>query len=146
MKIYGFSAKWRMLCQHSWYSFLKYAHIGHKRVSWNREQCCRRNFLFSVHEKSFFYFRMQKMGYFVNQLPKICRKIGAIHYSKILDHIYLQITKWLCVKQFPSNSRKKHKFLPIQLEGGQSWTTGASLFSRDFLKKSYLVTQVPISS
>ena len=38
-------------------------------------------------KKSIFIFRMQKMGYFVKQLPKICRKIGALHYLKILDHI-----------------------------------------------------------
>ena len=59
------------------------------------------------------------MGYFVKQLPKICRKIGALHYLKILDHMYLQITEWLCVNQFPSTSRKKDKFMPIQLERGQ---------------------------
>ena len=76
-------------------------------------------FQFPFTEKSFFYFRMRKMGYFVKQLPKICRKIGALHYLKILDHMYLQITKWLCVKQFPSTSRKKDKFMPIQLERGQ---------------------------
>ena len=70
-------------------------------------------------KKSIFIFRMQKMGYFVKQLPKICRKIGALHYLKILYHIYLQITKWLCVKQFPSTSRKKDKFMSIQLERGQ---------------------------
>ena len=76
-------------------------------------------FHFPFTKKSIFYFRMRKMGCFVKQLPKICRKIGALHYLKILDHMYLQITKWLCVKQFPSTSRKKDKFMPIQLEGGQ---------------------------
>ena len=44
-------------------------------------------FHFPFTKKSFFYFRMRKMGYFVKQLPKICRKIGALHYLKILDHI-----------------------------------------------------------
>ena len=44
-------------------------------------------FQFPFTEKSFFYFRMRKMGYFVKQLPNICRKIGALHYLKILDHI-----------------------------------------------------------
>ena len=84
------------------------------------------NFHFPFRKKSFFYFWMRKMGYFVNQLPKICRKIGALNYLKILDHMYLQKTKWLCVKQFPSISRKKDKFMSIQLDRGQIWTIGAS--------------------
>ena len=75
------------------------------------------HFLFT--KKPFFYFQIQKLGYFVKQLPKICRKIGALHYLKILDHMYLQITKWLCVKKIPSISRKKDKFMQIQLERGQ---------------------------
>ena len=47
------------------------------------EESC--HFLFT--KKSFFYFRMRKMCYFVKQLPKICRKIGVLHYLKILYHI-----------------------------------------------------------
>ena len=83
-------------------------------------------FHFPFTKKSFFYFRMRKMGYFVKQLPKLCCKIGALYYLKILDHMYLRIIKWLCVKQFSSTSRKKDKFMLIQLERGQIWTTGAS--------------------
>ena len=89
MMIHGFRAKWRMLCPHSWYSFLKYAGIGHKRVSWNREQCCRRKFSFSFHAKIIFYFWMRKMGYFVKQLPKISCKVWALNYLKILYPMYV---------------------------------------------------------
>ena len=64
MKIHGFRAKWRMLWPHSWHSLFKYAHIGHKRVSWNREQCCRRKFLFFLHKKIIFYFLSAKNGLF----------------------------------------------------------------------------------
>ena len=49
-------------------------------------------FHFPFTENSFFYFRMRKLGYFVKQLPKICHKVGALHYLKILGHMYLQIT------------------------------------------------------
>ena len=126
MKIHGFRAKWGLLCPHSWYSFLKYARVGHKRVSWNHEQCCQRNVSFSFLQKIKFLFSNAIMGYFVKELPKICRKIGAIHYLKMLYHMYLQITKWLCVKHFPYTSCKKDKFMLIQLEWGQIWTTCAS--------------------
>ena len=60
-----------MLCPHSWYSLLMYAHIGHKLVSWNCEQCCRRNFSFSFRKKINFQFPSAKNGAFCEARTKL---------------------------------------------------------------------------
>ena len=44
-------------------------------------------FHFPFTKKPFFNFQVRKMGFFVKHLPKICCKIGAIQFLKILDHI-----------------------------------------------------------
>ena len=70
-------------------------------------------FNFPFMQISFSYFRMLKMGYFVKQLLTICRKIGALHYLKILDHILFTNNQILHVKQFSSTSHKEDKFMSI---------------------------------
>ena len=76
-------------------------------------------FHFSFMEKSFFNFRVQKAGFFVKHVPKICSKIGKIHVLKTLDHIFVQIIELLCAKRFPTTSRQKDKIRLIPLEAGQ---------------------------
>ena len=92
MKIHTFQAKWRMLWPHSWYSLIKYAHIRHMRVSWNREQCCRRNFSFSFHEKIIFQFPSAKNGVF---LWKENEKFLRQHCSQFQDTRLCSIRAYL---------------------------------------------------
>ena len=91
MKIHVFQAKWRMLWPHSWNSLLKCAHIRHRHTSWNHEQCFWIKFSFSVHKKIIYHIPSEKMGYFLKQVPKICGKLGEIHFLKILYHIIFKI-------------------------------------------------------
>ena len=45
------------------------------------------SFSFLCTKKSFLTFRVQKMGFFVKDLPNICSKIEPKHLNKILDHM-----------------------------------------------------------
>jgi hypothetical protein len=48
--------------------------------------------------------------------------------------------------KFSSHPSKNDKYLSIQLEAGQIWTTGALSFAHIFFQKSFLGTQASISS
>jgi hypothetical protein len=49
-------------------------------------------------------------------------------------------------KGFIATPQEIDKYMPIQLEAVQIWTTCASYFAHVFFQKSFLDTQVPISS
>ena len=125
-KIHDFQAKWRMLWWHSWHSLFKYVHIIHKRASWNGDNVAEESFYFLWTKKSFFIFRVSKMGCFVKQLPKICFQIGSHKFYKIIYHILCTNNQIFVCQRFPYASHQTDKFLPIRLEPGQIWTTTAS--------------------
>jgi hypothetical protein len=66
------------------------------------------------------------MGFFVKRLPKICYKNGPTKFKMILHHILCIIHDLFEWKMFFILLQKIDKYLPIQLEAGQIWTTGAS--------------------
>ena len=70
-------------------------------------------------KKSFFIFRVQKMGFFVKDIPNICFKIGSKHLKNILYDILCTHNQMVGVERFSSTSREEDKFLPIQLKAGQ---------------------------
>src|ERR1043165_3483840 len=62
MKVHGFQAKWQKLQLISNDSFTKCSHILHMCVYLNGQQVCQMKFSFSLHEKTFFIFRVPKLG------------------------------------------------------------------------------------
>ena len=81
-KIHSFEAKWRMLLPHSLHSLFKCSHIGHKRSSWNHEQCCRIKFSFSFHKKIIFHFPNAKSGFFCEAPTKTMLQNWTNIFSK----------------------------------------------------------------
>jgi hypothetical protein len=79
-----------------------HGHI-HGIVCSNDPICCRRvhvgmtknvakeSFHFLCTKKTFSFFRVAKMSFFVKDLPNICCKIGPNHFYKILVHIQCTI-------------------------------------------------------
>ena len=66
------------------------------------------------------------MGFFVKDLPQICCKTWEMHFLKILDHVICTNNQFVSYEKVSIHLFEKYKFLPIQLETGQIWTTGAS--------------------
>jgi hypothetical protein len=65
------------------------------------------------------------MGFCVKRLPKIWYKNGPTKFKMILYHILCIIHDLFEWKSFLAFPQKIDKYLPIQLEAGQIWTTGA---------------------
>ena len=84
------------------------------------------SFHFLWTKKSFFTFRVPKMGCFVKELTKICYKIESHQLYKIQYHIWCTNNQIFMCQRFPYASHQKDKFLTIRLEPGQIWTTTAS--------------------
>src|SRR3954463_13141643 len=60
----------------------------HTHASWDGEQCCRRKFFFSSHQKAIFYFPSIKNGRFCEATTKwLIQNTTTIFYKKILYHI-----------------------------------------------------------
>jgi hypothetical protein len=124
-KFYGFQAKWA-----------SYDH-SHSIVYSNNPILCTyvylriknniylESFIFCCTKKSIFILLVQKLGFFVKCLPKICYKNWTTKFYKTLYHILCTIKQFFAWKKFYSHLSKKDKIMPIHLEAGQIWTTGA---------------------
>ena len=77
-------------------------------------------------KKPFSIFRVSEMFFFVKDLPQTCWKTWGLIFSNMLDYLIWTNKQFFSKKRVPSTSFENHKFLPIQLETGQIWTTSAS--------------------
>jgi hypothetical protein len=124
-KFYGFQAKWAsyghnhgivcsndlILCTYVYLGMTNNFDLG--------------SFNFRCTKKLFFIFLVQKLGFFVKCLPKICYKNWTTKFYQAVYHILCTIHQLFTWKRFYSHLSKNDKIPPIQLEAGQIWTTGA---------------------
>ena len=91
----------------------------HTHASWDYEQCCRRKFSFSSHQKGISHFLSTKNGRFCEATTKWLIQNGTTTFYKNTRPPYMDNVPTGGFETFPSTSGEKDKFLPNRQEVGQ---------------------------
>jgi hypothetical protein len=125
-KFYGFQAKWAsyghnhgivclndpILCTYVYLGMTNNVSLG--------------SFNFRFTKNSFFIFLVQNMVFLWSVYQKYVAKIEQPNFKWYYTIFYAQFTSCLHENSFIVTPQKLDKILPIRLEAGQIWTTGAS--------------------
>ncbi len=118
----------------------------HKYASWDGEQCFRRKFSFSSHQKEIFHFPGAKNGRLCEATTQWIIQNTTTKFFQNTIQPYMDNFITGGYQTFLSIFNKKDKFLLNREEVGQILTKGTWSDAHDFLQKSFLGSQYAILS